>query len=273
MNKTCYNKIAERSRPMAKIIAIANQKGGVGKTTTVVNLSSCIAERGKKVLLIDLDAQGNATSGCGISKRTLAYSAYNILIDNTPDLDKIIKKTLYKNLWIIPSTMDLAGAEIELSEQQDRTKKLKRAIADNNNFDYIFIDCPPSLGLITLNALTAANTVLIPIQCEFYALEGLSQLTNTIKQVKKQYNQYLDIEGVLVTMYDGRLNLTGQVLSEVKKFFADKTFKTVIPRNVRISEAPSHGKPINYYDKGAKGSMAYYSLADEILKNDKSRRL
>ena len=257
---------------MAKIIAVANQKGGVGKTTTVVNLAACIAERGKRVLLADLDAQGNATSGCGISKRQLKASAYNVLTEETPDIKQIILKTPYKNLWVLPSTMDLAGAEIELSNLPNRVKRLRNALLNNTDFDYILIDCPPSLGLITLNALTAADSVLIPIQCEFYALEGLSQLTNTIKQTKRLYNPPLEIEGVLVTMYDGRLNLTGQVLSEVKKYFADKTFKTVIPRNVRISEAPSHGKPISYYDRGAKGTAAYFALADEILKNNRARR-
>lgn len=256
---------------MAKIIAITNQKGGVGKTTTTVNLAACLAERGKKVLLADLDAQGNATSGCGISKRQLKTSAYNVLTEENSDTRQIILKTSYKNLWILPSTMDLAGAEIELSALPDRVKRLKNALLSVADFDYILIDCPPSLGLITLNALTAADTVLIPIQCEFYALEGLSQLTNTIKQTKRLYNPGLTIEGVLVTMYDGRLNLTGQVLAEVKKYFADKTFKTVIPRNVRISEAPSHGKPINYYDRGAKGTVAYFALADEILKNNKAK--
>ena len=258
---------------MSKIIAVANQKGGVGKTTTVVNLASCLAEKGKKVLLVDLDAQGNATSGCGISKRHLEFSAYNLLTDESPNAEQITQNTVYKNLWIVPSTMDLAGAELELSEQKNRTQKLRAAIeTQKERFDYIFIDCPPSLGLVTLNALSAADSVLIPIQCEFYALEGLSQLTNTIKQVKKLYNPDLTIEGVLVTMYDGRLNLTGQVLAEVKKYFADKTFKTVIPRNVRISEAPSHGKPINYYDRGAKGTAAYYALADEMIKNHKKQR-
>jgi chromosome partitioning protein len=256
---------------MIKTIAVANQKGGVGKTTTVVNLAACMAEKGVKVLLIDMDAQGNATTGCGIRKKDLQKSSYDLLTDENVKLSDLVIKTPYHNLWIVPSTMDLAGAELELAEAQGRAKRLENALktAETENlFDFILIDCPPSLGLVTINALTAADTVLIPIQCEFFALEGLSQLTNTVKQVKKVYNPQLDIEGVLITMFDGRLNLTMQVLAEVKKYFASKTFKTVIPRNVRISEAPSHGKPINYYDRGSKGAKAYAELAEEILKNN-----
>lgn len=256
---------------MIKTIAVANQKGGVGKTTTVVNLAACMAEKGVKVLLIDMDAQGNATTGCGIRKKDLQKSSYDLLTDENVKLSDLVIKTPHHNLWIVPSTMDLAGAELELAEAQGRAKRLENALktAETENlFDFILIDCPPSLGLVTINALTAADTVLIPIQCEFFALEGLSQLTNTVKQVKKVYNPQLDIEGVLITMFDGRLNLTMQVLAEVKKYFASKTFKTVIPRNVRISEAPSHGKPINYYDRGSKGAKAYAELAEEILKNN-----
>lgn len=256
---------------MIKTIAVANQKGGVGKTTTVVNLAACMAEKGVKVLLIDMDAQGNATTGCGIRKKDLQKSSYDLLTDENVKLSDLVIKTPYHNLWIVPSTMDLAGAELELAEAQGRAKRLENALktAETENlFDFILIDCPPSLGLVTINALTAADTVLIPIQCEFFALEGLSQLTNTVKQVRKVYNPQLDIEGVLITMFDGRLNLTMQVLAEVKKYFASKTFKTVIPRNVRISEAPSHGKPINYYDRGSKGAKAYAELAEEILKNN-----
>lgn len=254
-----------------KVIAVANQKGGVGKTTSVVNLSSCLAEIGKRVLLVDLDPQGNATSGCGVNKKQIHCSAYEVLIGNAPLADGV-KKTEYKNLWILPSNMDLTGAEIELVDLPQREQRLKTALhaaGDLPEFDYVIIDCPPSLGLLTLNALVCADTVLIPIQCEFYALEGLSQLTNTIRQVRKRFNPSLDIEGILITMYDGRLNLTTQVLSEVKKYFAGKVFKTVIPRNVRISEAPSHGMPINYYDRSAKGTAAYRDLASEILKRGK----
>ncbi len=254
---------------MTKTIAVANQKGGVGKTTTVVNLASCLAEKGLNVLLIDLDAQGNATSACGIRKKELKKSTYDLLTDDEVSVSEIVLKTPYENLWIMPSTMDLAGAELEIAEIPGRAKRLEEKLKNfdkTQDFDFILIDCPPSLGLITINALTAADSVLIPIQCEFFALEGLSQLTNTIRQVKKIYNSTLDIEGVLVTMFDGRLNLTMQVLAEVKKYFASKTFKTVIPRNVRISEAPSHGKPINYYDKSSKGAKAYSELADEIIR-------
>ena len=203
--------------------------------------------------------------------KDLQKSSYDLLTDENVKLSDLVIKTPYHNLWIVPSTMDLAGAELELAEAQGRAKRLENALktAETENLlDFILIDCPPSLGLVTINALTAADTVLIPIQCEFFALEGLSQLTNTVKQVKKVYNPQLDIEGVLITMFDGRLNLTMQVLAEVKKYFASKTFKTVIPRNVRISEAPSHGKPINYYDRGSKGAKAYAELAEEILKNN-----
>lgn len=259
---------------MTKIIAVANQKGGVGKTTTAVNLSSCIAEKyDKNVLLIDLDPQGNATSGCGINKKKVSPSIYDLLLNedcSADDIQSCIIKTDFKNLSVIPSTMELVGAELELTDVPKRERRIKHITDKLVGYDFIFIDCPPSLGLITLNALTAAHSVLIPIQCEFYALEGLSQLTNTVKQVKKHYNPSLGIEGVLITMYDGRLNLTVQVLAEVKKFFADIIYKTVIPRNVRISEAPSHGSPINYYDKFAKGSSAYYSLADEFMRQQKS---
>lgn len=261
-----------------KVIAVANQKGGVGKTTSVVNLASCLAEAGKKVLLIDLDPQGNATSGCGIDKRRVTASAYEVIIGDRP-LSDGIAKTEFKNLWILPSNINLTGAEIELVDVEKRESRLKTAlqsqVCDTNGkpieFDFVLIDCPPSLGLLTLNALTCANTVLIPIQCEFYALEGLSQLTDTIRRVRKLFNPALDIEGILVTMYDGRLNLTTQVLAEVKRYFPGKVFKTVVPRNVRISEAPSHGMPINYYDRTAKGTSAYRDLAKEILKNAKTR--
>ncbi|MBO4392166.1 MAG: ParA family protein [Clostridia bacterium] len=257
---------------MGKIIAVANQKGGVGKTTTAVNLASCLAEKcDKNVLLVDFDPQGNATTGCGINKRKVEVSVYDITVAQNCDetlFNSAVRKTPFKNLSVIPSSIGLAGAEISLVGEEKRESRLKKALSFAKDYDYIFIDCPPSLGLLTLNSFTAADTVLIPIQCEFFALEGLSQLTNTIKQVKRLYNPSLSIEGVLVTMYDGRLNLTSQVLSEVKKYFADKMFSTIIPRNIRITEAPSHGKPVNYYDKGAKGTAAYYALAEEIIKRN-----
>lgn len=256
---------------MYKVISFANQKGGVGKTTTVINLASCIAASGKKVLIIDLDPQGNASSGCGINKRKIQYSTNNILMAeelNEIDVNESIIKTDFNNLYIIPSDMNLVAAELDLVSADKREFRLKRALKYLKDFDYIFIDCPPSLSLLTINAFTACDTVLIPIQCEFYALEGLSQLTNTIKLIKKTYNPSLDIEGILITMYDGRLNLTAQVLSEVKKYFPKKIYKTVIPRNVKISEAPSHGMPINYYDKYSKGSAAYTELAKEFLTRD-----
>ena len=257
---------------LGKIIAVANQKGGVGKTTTAVNLASCLAEKcDKNVLLVDFDPQGNATTGCGINKRKVEVSVYDITVAQNCDetlFNSAVRKTPFKNLSVIPSSIGLAGAEISLVGEEKRESRLKKALSFAKDYDYIFIDCPPSLGLLTLNSFTAADTVLIPIQCEFFALEGLSQLTNTIKQVKRLYNPSLSIEGVLVTMYDGRLNLTSQVLSEVKKYFADKMFSTIIPRNIRITEAPSHGKPVNYYDKGAKGTAAYYALAEEIIKRN-----
>ena len=255
---------------MGKIIAVANQKGGVGKTTSTVNLAACVGLSGKKVLLIDIDPQGNATSGVGINKRSVAASSYDILIGEAKAEEAIVK-TEFKNLDAIPSNMQLAGAEIELVELPDRVYVLKKAIvALKDVYDFIFIDCPPSLGLITLNALSACDTIFIPIQCEYYALEGLSQLMSTIRQVKKRYNPNIDIEGVLLTMYDGRLNLTAQVLAEVKKYYGEKVFKTTIPRNVRLSEAPSHGQPVYYYDRSSSGTRAYTELAEEFLKRNRS---
>ena len=254
---------------MGKIISIVNQKGGVGKTTTAVNLSAAIGAFGKKVLLIDADPQGNSTSGYGINKREIQVSSYNLLIGKSKVLESIVT-TKFKNVDLIPCNMQLAGAEIELAELKNRESMLKIALAPAiSKYDYIFIDCPPSLGLITINSLCASDTVLVPIQCEYYAMEGLTQLMATVRQVKRMYNPTIELEGVLLTMYDGRLNLTQQVVGEVKRFFAKKLYKTVIPRAVRLSEAPSFGQPIQYYDGRSKGAIAYNDLAKELLKDNR----
>lgn len=254
---------------MGKVIAIANQKGGVGKTTTTINFSSALGRAGKKILVIDADPQGNSTSGLGVNKREKTISTYQLLVGSARIEDAIVK-TQYKNLDVVPSNIDLAGVEIELVEMEERTYRLKQALSPvKEQYDYIIIDCPPSLGLITLNALTVANSLLIPIQCEYYALEGLSQLMATVRQIKRLYNPDIEIEGVLLTMYDSRLNLTMQVVAEVKKHFTGKVFKTVIPRNVRLSEAPSYGQPIQYYEETSKGATSYNDMAKEFLKNQK----
>ena len=251
---------------MAKTVAIVNQKGGVGKTTTAVNLTAALGAKGYKTLLIDIDPQGNSTSGFGINKRELAKSSYNVLIGGCPAREAIIK-TKFDNVSVMPSSMDLAGAELELVDIDKRESKLKTAIAPiKDEFDFILLDCPPSLGLITLNGLCAADSLMVPIQCEFFALEGLAQLISTVRTVKRLYNPYIEIEGVLLTMYDGRLNLTQQVVDEVKKCFPKKVYSTFIPRNVRLSEAPSYGQPVMYYDRSSKGSSASSALADEFLK-------
>lgn len=251
---------------MGKIIAIANQKGGVGKTTTAVNLGAALGSMGQKTLLVDADPQGNSTSGVGINKRNCRQTIYNVVIEQAK-VEEAIYKTEFQNLEILPASIDMAAAEIELVTVEKREERLKEPLSVvRGNYDYILIDCPPSLGLITTNSLNAADTILIPIQCEFYALEGLSQLMNTVRRVKRQYNGMLDLEGVLLTMYDGRLNLTQQVVEEVKKYFPRKVFKTVIPRAVRLSEAPGFGQPVLYYDKSSKGAQAYLELAEEMLK-------
>jgi chromosome partitioning protein len=252
---------------MGKVISVANQKGGVGKTTTTVNLSTILAKKGKKVLLIDTDPQGNATSGLGITKE-LELSVYDILVGETTFVETI-QETEIKNLQVCPSNISLAGAEVELVSMMSREQRLKTKLDTiKNNYDYILIDCPPSLGLITLNAFTASDSVLIPVQCEYFALEGLGQLLNTVNLVKKHLNKNLEIEGALLTMYDARTNLSNQVVKEVKKYFEDKVYKTVIPRNVRLSEAPSYGMPISLYDPRSKGAKAYEKFAKELLKNN-----
>lgn len=254
---------------MAKIISIVNQKGGVGKTTTAVNLVAALGAADKRVLLVDIDPQGNSTSGLGTDKRQLENSTYDLLINSTPAKD-VLLQTKFKNVSLLPANMDLAGAELELVDLKGRETRLKTALSTlSDDFDFIFLDCPPSLGLITLNALCASDTILVPIQCEYYALEGLSQLMSTVRTVKRLYNPYIEMEGVILTMYDGRLNLTQQVVEEVKKYFPQKVFHTVIPRNVRLSEAPSFGEPVLYYDKSSKGSRAYEDLAQEFLAKNK----
>lgn len=253
---------------MGKIISIVNQKGGVGKTTTAVNLASAVGVVGKKVLLIDLDPQGNTTSAYGIAKNT-KNTSYSLLMGEISASEAIVK-TAFKNVDVIPTTMDLAGAEIELISVSSRENALKNALSSiRDNYDFIFIDCPPSLSIITINALTASDSFLVPIQCEYFALEGLSQLMASVRQVKLRYNSLIELEGVLLTMYDGRLNLTRQVVLEIKKFFGNKLYSTVIPRAVRLSEAPSFGKPIQYYDKHSKGAIAYNDLAKEFIKRNK----
>lgn len=249
---------------MGKIIAFANQKGGVGKTTSAVNIAASVGILGKKVLLIDLDPQGNTTSGVGINKKNLKLTSYEILIGET-EADKAIIDTEFKNLSVIPSNISLAGAEFDLYQLDEREFRLKTQLEKiKGNYDYIFIDCPPSLGMITVNALAAADAVIIPMQCEYYALEGLSQLMLTIRKIKQLYNPDLEICGILITMFNGRLILTMQVISELKKYYSDKLFKTPISRNVRLSEAPSFGTPVYYHDKSSKGAKEYLDVAKEL---------
>lgn len=268
-NKSLHKTTKEATK-LGKIISIANQKGGVGKTTTSVNLSTLLAKRGKKVLLIDADPQGNATSGVGMDKN-VELSVYDMLISDEVESKDIIQKTEIKNLYICPSNINLAGAEVELVSMMSREYRMKEKLEQiKSEFDYIIIDCPPSLGLITLNSFTASNSVLIPVQCEYYALEGLGQLINTINLVKKHLNTELEIEGALLTMYDIRTNLSNQVVKEVNKYFENKVYKTVIPRNVKLSEAPSYGMPISIYDPRSKGAKSYDKFVKEFLKNNEN---
>jgi chromosome partitioning protein len=251
---------------LGKAIAIFNQKGGVGKTTTNINLAACLAIKGKKVLILDIDPQGNTTSGIGVSKKNLDKTVYNILVDQDFDPNEAVIQTIVPNLDLIPASVDLAGAEVELVSMKGRETSLKKGLDKiRHKYDYIFIDCPPSLGLLTINSLTAVDSVLIPIQCEFYALEGVSQLVSTIELVKKSLNPRLSVQGVILSMFDGRTNLSVQVVQEVKKYFGSKVYTTVIPRNVRLAEAPSYGMPITEYDPKSKGAEAYMDFAEEFL--------
>ena len=256
---------------MGQVISIANQKGGVGKTTTAINVSTILAKRNKKILLIDADPQGNATSGVGLEKN-VEKSVYDVLI-NDLSINEIILDTSIKNLRVCPANINLAGAEVELVSQMSREQRLKEKLDEvKDEYDFVFIDCPPSLGLVTLNAFTASDSVLIPVQCEYFALEGLGQLLNTVNLVKKHLNRNLEIEGAVLTMYDMRTNLSNQVVKEVQRYFGDKVYKTVIPRNIKLSEAPSYGMPISMYDPKSKGARAYERLAKELLTNTARRQ-
>lgn len=254
---------------MGKIIAVTNQKGGVGKTTTAVNLAACLAYKGKKVLVVDSDPQGNATSGLGISKESIELSLYDCLADSEKTPEAVVKSAC-RGLCVIPSLPELSAAEIELAAQEEREHFVEKALSTvKDDYDFIIIDSPPALGMLTINIMTAADSVLIPIQCEYYALEGLSQLMTSIKNIKKSLNTELTIEGIVATMFDSRTKLSQQVLDEVKKHFPDKTFRTPIPRSVRLSEAPSYGQPIIKYDIASKGAEAYFALAREVINNNK----
>lgn len=250
---------------MGRVIAIANQKGGVGKTTTTVNLGACLAVQGRRVLVIDIDPQANTTSGFGLDKSRVGRSIYDVLIEER-GLRDVIRSTAIQGLWLVPANIELAGAELELVGMMGRESRLRRALEGvRDGYDFILIDCPPSLGLLTLNAMTAADGLIVPIQCEYYALEGLSQLLNTVRAVQAHLNPGLELDGVVLTMFDGRTNLSIQVVEEVKRFFRDKVFRTIIPRNVRLSEAPSHGQPVILYDARSRGAEVYTELAKEVM--------
>lgn len=261
--------LGERNR----IITVANQKGGVGKTTTAINLATALAAIGQRVLIIDLDPQGNASTGLGIDRQDRHFSSYDLLV-GTAEIDTVVMPTDVPNLFIVPSTMDLLGVEMEISGQSDRVFKLKQAVSvpAARNYDYILIDCPPSLNLLTVNAMAAAHSVLVPLQCEFFALEGLSQLLETVGQVRSTLNPDLDIQGIVMTMYDSRNNLAHQVVEDVRSHLGDKVYRTLIPRNVRVSEAPSHGKPAILYDLRCSGSQAYLRLASEVIQRERERK-
>lgn len=253
---------------MGRIIAVANQKGGVGKTTTAINLSSCLAAKGQKVLAIDMDPQGNMTSGLSVDKDEVEYTVYDLLIDEA-DVEQVICKEVFENLDVLPTNIDLSGAEIELLDAENKQFILRDKISQiRDNYDFVIIDCPPSLSMLTINALTTADTVLVPIQCEYYALEGLSQLMKTIELVQTRLNETLEMEGVVFTMYDARTNLSLQVVENVKDNLNEKIYKTIIPRNIRLAEAPSHGLPINHYDSRSTGSESYMMLADEVIQRE-----
>ncbi|MGX7015022.1 ParA family protein [Vagococcus silagei] len=256
---------------MARVIAVANQKGGVGKTTTTVNLGASLALEGKRVLLIDMDAQGNATSGMGIKKSDVKHDIYDVLVNEIP-IKEAIQPSSREGMDIVPATIQLSGAEIELTSMMARESRLKSALQDVlEDYDFIFIDCPPSLGHLTINSFSASDSILIPVQCEYYALEGLSQLLNTIRLVQKHFNPNLQIEGVLLTMYDARTNLGSEVVEEVRKYFSERVYDTIIPRNIRLSEAPSHGQSIIDYDLRSKGAEVYQALAKEVMDRDQNK--